>query len=83
MSLVRIVWRDSGLSHESGWRTAAQVENRTAIVTTVGFVIHEDDENVTLAMGRADDPALYFGIHTVWKPSIQSMEELCAPPTSK
>jgi hypothetical protein len=78
MRLVRVIWRDSGLSHEDGWKTAVQIRNSTALVETVGFVIHEDDQNITLAMGRTTDldTDLYFGIHSVWKPAIKGMADL-------
>ena len=70
MRIVRIVWHDSGLQHESGWLTPAQIENRTSEVSSVGYVIHEDDDNITLAMGWTPDPEMFYGVHTIWKPSI-------------
>jgi hypothetical protein len=76
MRLVRITWHDSGMQHESGWKTPEQVENRTPSVISVGYVVHEDDENITIAQGFCIDPELYYGFHTVWKPAVKKMEEL-------
>lgn len=76
MRLVRIVWRDSGIEHEGGWRTSAQIENRTPLVQSVGLVVHEDDDNLTIATGHSDELGLWYGIHTIWKPAIESIRGL-------
>lgn len=77
MRLVKIVWHDSGMTHESGWRTSAQVENRTPLVISVGFTVHEDEENMTIAQGYSAELGLYYGMHTIWKRSIEKIVE-CA-----
>jgi hypothetical protein len=74
MRLVRIVWRDSGLQHENGWRMAPQIQNTTPDVESVGYVVHEDNENITIAQGYSADLELYYGIHTIWKTAIVSID---------
>lgn len=81
MRLVRIVWRDSGLSHDHGWQTAAQIENRTVLVQSVGLVVHEDDENVTIATGHSAELDLWYGIHTIWRRAIESIRDLSVDPS--
>lgn len=78
MRLVKVIWRDSGLQHESGWHTPAQIPNETHAVEEVGFVIHEDDDNITLAMGHviATTDVMIYGPHTIWKPSIKNIVEI-------
>jgi hypothetical protein len=76
MRLVRITWRDSAMQHEQGWHTAPQIENTTPLVTSVGWVMHDEDEFITLAMGRSDQHDLWYNIQTIWKPSVKTMEEL-------
>lgn len=71
-----IRWHDSGVTHESGWVTPAQVPNVTPIVESVGYIVHEDEENITIAQGRSFDPELMYLMHTIWKPAITHIVDL-------
>lgn len=52
MKLQIIEWRDAFAPAENGWLTQSQVEefinDHDFIVTSVGYVIHEDKDTVTI-----------------------------------
>lgn len=54
MKIELIVWRDAG-GEQDGWQAAEDVDDENPIITSVGWVVKETDNNVTLAMDCADD----------------------------
>lgn len=76
--LVRVIWIDSGMNHTDGWMTTEKAVESVdlARVTTVGILLHEDDDAV--AVGQSHDPVNdhWYSIQTIWKPSLVSIEDL-------
>jgi len=48
------VWRDA-YSYDTGWVNPADLRCRPVIVTSVGFVINENEHGIVLALDSADD----------------------------
>lgn len=49
-----ITWRDAG-GEQDGWLHADDIDDENPIVKSVGWVVKETANNVTLAMDLADD----------------------------
>lgn len=58
--------------------TGQQVHNTTPTVESVGIVVHEDNENITIAQGYSEEHGLYYGCHTIWKQAIVSIDHSLA-----
>jgi hypothetical protein len=54
MRIEIITWRDAG-GEQAGWLDPADVDDDNPIITSVGWVVKETENNVTLAMDVADD----------------------------
>ena len=54
MKIEIITWRDAG-GEQEGWQSAEELDDDNPIVQSVGWVVKETDNNVTLAMDLADD----------------------------
>lgn len=55
-TLVRVEWDDAS-SHDEGWATREDLENRVQRCTTVGFVVRKDRKQVLLAMSKGQHAA--------------------------
>lgn len=56
MKIELITWRDAGGSEDDlQWASAEDVDDENPIITSVGWVVKETDNNVTIAMDMADD----------------------------
>lgn len=51
--LVEIKWRDAQTSH--GWEHMEEVELEVPVVTTVGFLVKEDEHAIMVASSVGDD----------------------------
>jgi hypothetical protein len=49
-----ITWRDAG-GEQGGWQSPEEVDDVNPIIQSVGWVVKETDNNVTLAMDLSDD----------------------------
>jgi hypothetical protein len=49
-----ITWRDAG-GEQDGWIDPKDIDDDNPLVQSVGWVVKETDNNVTLAMDVADD----------------------------
>jgi hypothetical protein len=54
MRIELITWRDAG-GEQEGWQAPEDVDDENPIISSVGWVVKETDNNVTLAMDWADD----------------------------
>jgi hypothetical protein len=54
MKIERITWRDAG-GEQDGWIATDDLDDDNPIVQSVGWVVKETENNVTLAMDLADD----------------------------
>jgi hypothetical protein len=52
--LELVTWRDAG-GEDSGWKSPSDIGDDNPIITSVGWVVKETDNNLTLAMDLADD----------------------------
>jgi hypothetical protein len=57
MKMELITWRDAGgdADKDLSWAAADTVEDENPIIKSVGWVVKETDNNVTIAMDLADD----------------------------
>lgn len=58
MKIEFITWRDAGSGNpekDFTWAEEADVDDENPIVTSVGWVVRETENNVTLAMDRSGD----------------------------
>jgi hypothetical protein len=79
MSLrYEITWLDSGLSRYNGWETLVEVLQDTSLsyVTTLGYLLHEDEESYIFASSKAITVDKYYGIQVIAKKNIKSMVRL-------
>jgi hypothetical protein len=55
MKIEIITWRDAGGEVDDGWKAVDDVDDINPIIQSVGWVVKETANNVTLAMDLADD----------------------------
>lgn len=56
MRVELITWRDAGGSEDDHiWAEAADVDDENPIIKSVGWIVKETVNNVTIAMDLADD----------------------------
>jgi hypothetical protein len=75
MGLEVVRWRDSGMHLASDeWTSISRLRARAVVtgmeVTTVGIVVHEDDDVVVLGLSIDEAGGTVFGAQAIWKPSI-------------
>ena len=80
-SLEAIRWRDSGMHLASDeWTPMANLRAQAAIagmaVTTVGVLVHEDDDVVVLGLSIDEAGGNVFGAQVIWKASILERRDL-------
>ena len=71
--IVLIEWNDSNVSH--GWIPKSQKDDNLAHCRTVGFVVSEDDDKLTVTLGESDSDNTMERL-TIAKSSITSLREL-------
>lgn len=77
MQIEYITWRDAGGSEDdSTWMAADDVDDTNPIIISVGWVVKETDNNVTIAMDRADDDTTHTRSR-IPKGMILSRQVLC------
>ena len=54
MKIELVTWRDAG-GEQEGWQDPSDIDDANPIITSVGWVVKETDNNLTLAMDIADD----------------------------
>lgn len=54
MKIELVTWRDAG-GEEQGWLSPEDIDDENPIIQSVGWVVKETDNNITLAMDWADD----------------------------
>ena len=75
MGLEVIRWRDSGMHLASDeWTPITNLRARAVVsgmeVTTVGMLVHEDDDVVILGLSIDAAGGTVFGAQAIWKASI-------------
>jgi hypothetical protein len=71
-------WLDSG-KHLDGWRDKDSIiRERPEIVCTVGYKVHEDEENLYMALTSDRKSSQYFGVQVIDKNSIKRISPLRA-----
>lgn len=56
MKAELIVWKDAGGTEDDAtWASAEDVDDENPIITSVGWVVRETANNLTIAMDLADD----------------------------
>lgn len=70
-----IRWRDSGMHLASEeWTSITRVRAQVSIagmeVTTVGMLVHEDDDVVILGLSVDESSDTVFGAQAIWKACI-------------
>lgn len=74
--IIYVEWVDS--SHNTGWQTAeaALKEDHLLDCKTVGFLIKETDDHLTVAQSSAVDPDQVDGVLTIPKVAITKRKYL-------
>jgi hypothetical protein len=75
-NIVYIEWLDSGLSYTDGWKSKEEIISaaKLAIVTTVGFLFHETDDTLYIALSVHGNDA--YGVQLIAKQNIVSQSFL-------
>ena len=81
MGLEVIRWRDSGMHLASDeWTSITSLRARAVMsgmeVTTVGMLVHEDDDVVVLGLSIDEAGGTVFGAQAIWKASILERRDL-------
>jgi len=53
-TLEIVTWKDAG-GEQDGWKEDSDVDDENPIIRSVGWVVKETDNNITLAMDMAED----------------------------
>lgn len=72
-TILLVKWVDSASS--SCWQPLEDVDYTPIICTSVGFLIHEDDNSITLALNYGSNPQQVSNITTIPKCSIKECVE--------
>jgi len=54
VNIELITWRDAG-GEQEGWQAPEDVDDVNPIIKSIGWVVKETENNVTLAMDLSDD----------------------------
>ena len=74
MKMILVEWVDSNIIH--GWVVPGEgIEDKVAHCQTIGFLKSQDEEKITLAMGKGDLGAVIECI-TIPKGCVRSIKEL-------
>jgi hypothetical protein len=79
--LVLVEWIDSGMALSNEWKkqTAFAEElhgNNVLLVSSVGFLIHEDDEHLILGQSRDEHNDQYLNAQVIYRPCVRSVNDL-------
>ena len=75
-TIVYVRWLDSGLSYTDGWKSREEIVSsaKLAIVSTVGFVFHETEDTLYIALSVHGNDA--YGVQLIAKQNIVSIQTL-------
>jgi hypothetical protein len=78
MRVERVTWLDTGLAISDGWMTPAHIlEHATnQLVTSVGFVMYEDDDRLILTGTFAADIDQHLNAQSISKIAIRQREDI-------
>ena len=76
MKLELVIWRDAG-GEEGGWLAADEVDDENPIIHSVGWVVKETENNVTLAMDHSPSDSTTHTRGRIPKGMIVSRQVLC------
>ncbi len=74
MNQVRVVWDDA--RSEDGWVEQEGIELRLAHITTLGWLVQENDAMVCVASSKDEFTGQVSGLMYIPKQCITSIEEL-------
>jgi len=80
--LVLVEWIDSGMAIGQTWKKPdAFVEevhenSNFLLVTTVGYLLHEDDEHLVLAQSRDQHNDQYLNAQVIYRPCVQKIRNI-------
>ncbi len=72
MRIVKIEWIDSS-SDTGRWTTPEEIDNDVLEVVSIGFLVKEDDRQITLALNRIAEPEQYCQMVSIPKVAITLM----------
>lgn len=79
-TMVRIDWVDAQTSGGPGWVEAEDMQqwafDKCVLVTTIGFVLNETDNSISLTDAIQHDGTAGGSVHTIPKEMIKSVHEL-------
>lgn len=75
MLRVQVEWLDSGLQRSDGWETKEAIisEAKLVVVNSVGFLMHEDETTLYLALSHDPEHDHYFGVQLIGKESVRKI----------
>ncbi|MGD9682613.1 MAG: hypothetical protein AB7W16_15605 [Candidatus Obscuribacterales bacterium] len=73
--IVQVFWTDSQTPNVVGWMDQNEISHEPSSIETVGYLIHEDDESVTIAASVSNDD-LVQGVIVIPKAVITSSCDL-------
>lgn len=73
-----VTWWDASTEH--GWKSLSEIDDDDPVITSIGFVVKETANNITLAMSVDDDDDDTNGRGRIPKPMIKSRTIITPPP---
>lgn len=78
--MILVEWTDSGMHLSEGWETVEKLVSRYrkhgSVVTTVGMLVHEDDEVLVVGLSHDLGNDTYFGAQVIHRAAIRRTQEL-------
>ena len=71
--IVLVEWADSNFEH--GWLSVDQVSGILITTVSVGFVVLEDDDSISIAQNKSEINT-FMGVMTIPKSCIMSIKEM-------
>jgi len=74
MNLVKVDWIDS--ETHMGWESAAEFMDKLNTVTTVGYLVYENEEQITIASSYDPEAEHYNSVIRIPKVCVTNREEI-------
>ncbi len=72
-SIIVVKWRDAHHDHISDWTGIDDIEFPNTLITSVGFLVKEDEHHLMIASTKTDSEPMVCGFFTITKRQIISV----------
>jgi hypothetical protein len=80
--LVVVEWLDSGMAIGGEWKTSGEFiehvheSDNILLVTTLGYLLQEDDEHLIVAQSRDEHNDQYLNAQVIYRPCVREVRDV-------